>query len=137
MRSLGADGVAGRLTLVTAEIVEDDDLAACQGGRQHLLDIEREELAIDGAVNDPGRADPVVTQRCDEGHGLPMAERCRCLEALPARSPAAQRRHVGFDPRLVDEHQARSLDPALMRLPAGPFTDDVGTVLFGGMDRFF
>ena len=27
MRSLGADGVAGRLALVTAEIVEDDDLA--------------------------------------------------------------------------------------------------------------
>jgi hypothetical protein len=25
----------------------------------------------------------------------------------------------------------------LMRLPAGPFTGDVGTVLFGGMDRFF
>ena len=28
MRSLGADGVAGRLALVTAEVVEDDDLAA-------------------------------------------------------------------------------------------------------------
>ncbi len=32
MRSLGADGVAGRLALVTAEVVEDDDLALCQGG---------------------------------------------------------------------------------------------------------
>ena len=28
MRSLGPDGVAGRLALVTAEVVEDDDLAA-------------------------------------------------------------------------------------------------------------
>jgi hypothetical protein len=59
------------------------------------------------------------------------------LEALPTGPPAAQRRHVGFDPGLVDKHQARSFDPALMRLPAGPFTGDVGAVLFGGMDRFF
>src|SRR6478735_5034879 len=106
MRSLGADGVAGRLTLVTAEIVEDDDLAACQGGRQHLLDIEREELAIDGAINDPRGADAVVTQCCDEGHGLPMAEGSRCLETLPTGAPAAEWCHVGFDPGLVDKHQA-------------------------------
>ena len=60
MRSRGADGVAGLFTLVTAEIVEDDDLTSRQGGCQHFLDIEREELAIDGTVDDPGRADPVV-----------------------------------------------------------------------------
>src|SRR5271154_141769 len=113
MRSFGTDGIAGRLALVAAEVVKDDEFAPCQGRRQHLFDIEREEFAIDGAINDPGGADPVVTQRCDEGHGLPMAE------ALPARSPAAQRRHVGFDPGLVDKYQARSVNPALMLLPAG------------------
>jgi len=60
VRSSGADGVAGRLALVATEVVEDDDLARCQGWCQHFLDIEREELAIDGTVDDPGRADPVV-----------------------------------------------------------------------------
>ena len=78
-----------------------------------------------------------MTQRRDEGHGLPMAERCGCLEALPTRSPASQRRHVGFDPGLVDKDQARSVDPALMGLPARPFTRDIGTILFGRQDRFF
>ena len=137
MGSRGTDGVAGGLTLVTAEVIEDDDLAFCQGGGQHFLDIEREELAVDGAVDDPGRADPVVTQRCDEGHCLPVAEGRRCLKTLPTRPPAAQRRHVGFDPGLVDKNQARSVDPALMGLPADPFTGDVGPILLGRQKGFF
>ena len=125
------------LPFVTAEVVEDDDLARSQGRRQHLLDIEGEKFAVDGAVDDPRRADPVVAQRRDEGHGLPMAERRRCFETLPTQSPAAQRRHVGLDPRLIDKHQARSIYPALIRLPACPFTSDIGAVLLGRQKRFF
>jgi transposase len=52
-------------------------------------------------------------------------------------SPAAQRRHVGLDPRLIDKHQARSIYPALIRLPACPFTSDIGAVLLGRQKRFF
>ena len=137
MCSLGADGVAGRSALVTAEVVENDDVALCQSGRQHLLDIEGEEFAIDGAIDDPRRADPVAAQCRDEGHGLPMAERRGCLETLPTRPPATQRRHVGFDPRLIDKDQARSVNPALMGLPAYSFTGDIGAILLGGTDRFF
>src|SRR5207247_3145980 len=85
MRSLGADGVTSRLALVTAEIVEDDEFALGEGRCQHLFDIESEEFAIDRTVDDPWRADPVVAQRRDEGHGLPMAERRGCLETLPRR----------------------------------------------------
>jgi len=48
MRSFGANGVAGRLAFVATEIVEDNDFAPCQRGRQHLFDIKREQLAIDG-----------------------------------------------------------------------------------------
>lgn len=137
MRTPGADGAAGRLALVAAEVVENDDLAHGQGWCQHLLDIEREELAVDGTVDDPGRADPVVTQRCDEGHGLPVAERSRCFETLPLCPPAAQRCHVGLDPGLVDKDEARGVNPALMGLPADPFTGDVVPILLGRPNGFF
>src|SRR4051794_35177055 len=100
MRSCGADGIADRLAFVTAEIVEDDDLAFCQRWHQNLLDIEGEKFPIDGAVDDPRCADLVVPQRCNESHGLPMTERRGCLEPLPTRTPAAQWRHVGLDPGL-------------------------------------
>ena len=48
MGASGADSLAG----VAAKIVEDDDFTRCEGGRQHLLDVQREQFAIDGAVND-------------------------------------------------------------------------------------
>src|SRR5687767_11916811 len=47
------------------------------------------------------------------------------------------RRHVGLDPRLIDKNQARSDNPALMGLPAKPFTGDVEAILFGRLKRFF
>jgi hypothetical protein len=43
---LDAGGVADLLALVTAEIVEDEDLALCQRQYQHLLDIEGEEFPL-------------------------------------------------------------------------------------------
>jgi hypothetical protein len=60
-----------------------------------------------------------------------------CFETLPFWPPAAQRRHVGFDPGLVDEDQARSINPALMGLPALPSAGDIGAILFSRSDRFF
>jgi hypothetical protein len=44
--AFGADGIAGGLSLVTAEIVEDDDFALCQSWRQDLLDTEGESLLM-------------------------------------------------------------------------------------------
>ena len=45
------------LPFMTAEVVEDDHLAFGQAGRQHFLDIEREELTVGGTVENPGGAD--------------------------------------------------------------------------------
>jgi len=66
-----------------------------------------------------------------------MTERRGRFETLPTRPPAAQRSHVGFDPGLIDKDQARSVNPALMSLPAYPFTGDIGAILLGWPDRFF
>jgi hypothetical protein len=84
----GADGAASGLSLVAAEIVEDDDVALGEGGSEDLLDIEGEELAVDRAIDDPGRIDAIAAQGGEEGEGLPMAVRQAGLETLPARSPA-------------------------------------------------
>jgi len=43
----GADGVAHRLSLMTAKIVEDHDVARRQGGSQQLDDISLEGDAVD------------------------------------------------------------------------------------------
>ena len=74
-RALRCDGFADALDLVGGQVVHDDDIAGGQGRREGLLDTGQEALAVDSAVEDAGRGDPVVAQRSQEGRGLPMAVR--------------------------------------------------------------
>ena len=104
---------------------------------EDLLDIELERLAVDRAIEDPWGVDAVVPQRRHEGHGLPVAVRDLGLQPQAARRPAAQRRHVGLGPGLVDEDQAGGIDAALIGLPLRPPTRDVGALPFAGDDGFF
>src|SRR5215204_6281425 len=55
----------------------------------------------------------------------------------PAPPPAAQGRHVGLDPGLVDEDEPSRLNPTLTGLPARPLAGDVGPHLLGRPHGFF
>ena len=84
-----------------------------------------------------GARDPVVAQRGDEGQPAPMVVGDLGVQTLTAQSPAAQRRHVGLDPGLVDEHQPARIDFGLMRLPAATLTRDRRFVLLARPQSFF
>ena len=58
-------------------------------------------------------------------------------QALAARRPAAQRRHVGLGPGLVDEDQAGGIDAALVRRPLRAPPRHVGTLALAGDQRLF
>ena len=66
-----------------------------------------------------------------------MAVRDAGGEPFALRAPAAQRRHVGLGPGLVDEDEAGRVDAALIALPALTLSGDVGTRLLGGQHAFF
>ena len=131
------DGLTDGLAAVRAEIVQDHDIARPESGDEHLLDIEAEALAVDRSVEKPGRVDAILSQRRQEGHGLPAAVRHLGPKSLATRRPAPQRRHVGLSPGLVDEHQAGRIDPGLTRLPLHSPPGDVGAVLLAGDQRLF
>ena len=123
--------------LVRTEIVHDHDVALSQGRNQDLLDVEKEGFAVDRPVDQPGRRNAIVAQSGEKGHGLPAAVRHFGLDPLATRRPAPQRRHVGFCPGLVDEHQAGGIDPLSILGPLCPPTGDIGTILLGGNQRLF
>jgi hypothetical protein len=56
---------------------------------------------------------------------------------LTARCPAPQRRHIGFGPGLIDEHQAGRIYPIAIPGPLCPPTGYIGTILLGGNQRLF
>jgi hypothetical protein len=73
----------------------------------------------------------------EEGHGRPAAMWHLGREALTARAPAAQRRHIGRGPSLVDEDEAGGIDPILVGLPLLASPRHIGTVALAGDQRLF
>jgi len=133
----GADGFAGGFALVAAEIVHDDDIARPQHRNENLLDIGEEGFAVDRAIDDAGGIDAVMAECRQEGERAPMTVR-RFGNQLPAaRPPAAQRRHVGLGPSLIDEDQAARIETALILLPLQAPTRDGGPILLACEQRFF
>ena len=124
-------------SFVAAEIVHHHEITNFERGRQHLLDIDREALAIDRTVEDPWGIDAVMAQCRHEGHRLPMAVRNLGFEPLAPRRPTPERRHVGLGPGLVDEDQALRVDPGLIFFPLLTPARDVRAILLAGEHGFF
>jgi len=133
----GSDSAAHDLALVTAEIVQDDDVAWPQGRNQHLLDIDAEPLSVDRSIDQPGRLDAITAQGSQEGHGLPAAVRNLGFEPCASLCPSPERRHVGLGPGLIEKYQAAGIDPVLILTPLRAPSRDVGTILLAGQRGFF
>ncbi len=132
-----ADRLANGFGLVTCEVVHDDDIAGLECGQETPLHIEPEAFAVDGAVDEPGCVDAIMTQGRQEGHGSPLAVRHLGREPLAARRPAPERRHIGLGPGLVDEDQTLRRDGWAVFLPLRPPAPDVRAVTFTGDGGFF
>jgi hypothetical protein len=133
----GTDGAAHGVSFVRAEIVHDHDVALPESRDQNLLDVEKKRFAVDRAFDEPGSGDAIMAQSGHEGHGLPAAVRHLGFDALAARRPAPQRRHIGLGPGLVDEYQPSGIDPIAILGPLRPPARDIGTILLGGNQRLF
>lgn len=105
----GFEGLGGSGALVSGEVVQDHHIAGPKLRRELGLDIEVEDLAVHGAVQNPGGDQAVAAQAGDEGLGQPVAEGRIGDQALTPPAAASQPCHLGGDRRLVDEHQPRGL----------------------------
>ena len=133
----GADGGSDSLAFMAAEIVEHDNIARLQGRHELLVYIGQEALRVDRTVEHAWCVDPVTAQRREERQRFPVSMRHLCIEPLPPRSPASQRRHVGLGPGLIDENQAPRIDAGLMLLPERSLAGDIRPGLLAGQDAFF
>ena len=123
--------------LVAGQVVHDHDVAGPQLGDEDPLDVGLEGVAVDRAVEDEGRHDPVLPQPGHEGGRLPVAVRDAGAQALASRRPPVASGHVGGGPGLVDEHQALGVEVELVLEPGLAPLQDVRAVLLGGVRRLF
>ena len=132
-----ANGGSHGFASVAAEIVHNDDIARPERGEENRFDIEQKTLAIDGAIDEPGRIDAIVTERSQERHRVPVTVRCFRFEPFSYGAPAAQWRHVGLRPGLVDKDEPRRINARLIARPLRAPSLHVGTVLLFGQKCFF
>ena len=133
----GTDGAADLDGFVAAQIVHHHDVAGPDGVEQLLVYPGPEALAINRAVEDAGRDDPIMAQGRHEGHGAPMAMGRVAAQPPALYTPAADRGHVGLDPGFVDEHQALGVEMGLDGLPASAPPGDGGMGLLKREQDFF
>ncbi len=133
----GPDGLADGPGFVAAKVIHYYDVTWLQRRHKDLLDVGAEAVAIDRAVEDAWRGEPVAAQGAKEGQGAPASPWREATRPLAFRSPAARRRPVGPDPCLVDEDEPVRIEPALPGLPALAMAGDVRPALLKGEQRFF
>ena len=114
-------------------------VARGQGRDQGLLDPGKEACAVDRAIENAGRGDPVVTQGGNERGCLPGAWPWRNGRHHPfaARCPAITPGHVRPRPGLVEKDQPFGNQPRLLVAPSGSRRRDVRALLLGGVGCLF
>ena len=122
---------------MAAEIVHDDDIAGLEDRQELLLDIGAEALAVDRTIEHARRGEPIAAQCAEEGQCPPVALWREAPQAFAFRPPAAQWRHVGLDPGLIDKDQPPRIEPSLPGSPAPAPTRDIGAGLLKGEQCFF
>jgi hypothetical protein len=132
-----ADGLANGPSLVAAEIIQNHHVASLEARQQEFPDIGEELDAVDRSVKDARRIDPVAAQGRKERLGSPVTVRRLADQALAAKAPASQRRHVGLGPSLIDEDEPRRIDFRLILLPSRAPPGDVRPVPLAGDRGFF
>ena len=98
------------LRAMAAEIVEDDDVARPECWHQELLDVAAEDRPVDRPVDDAGLCQRIDPESRKEREGAPASIGREAEQALALLAPAADRRHVGLDPGLVDEDEAGGIE---------------------------
>ena len=126
-----------RWRFVAWQIVENDDVAGLQIGDKKPFDKGLEGIAINRAVEHHGRDHAGQPQAGNEGGRLPMVVRNAGNQPLAFRGAAAQARHVGRGPGLVNVDKTRRVEIGQLVEPLLPALYDVGALPLARMRRLF
>ena len=125
------------LNLVRGEIVQNQRVSGLQAGKEHLLEIDQEDLGVHRAIDQKRGGDLFLTQRGQKGGTLPMAVRYRAHASFTVGTAAVQAGQLGVEAGFINKDQPRCVPTGLLSPPQGARPFNVGPVLLGGARRFF
>jgi len=133
----GFDSLADASNFMNSDIIHDDNVASLEGWSKDLLDISQKGWAIHRSIQQEGRSDAIVTQRCDKGRSLPMTMRHLADEPLTTRSSTVAAGHVCGCGSFIDEYEPSWIELGLHPEPCLARCGYVRAVLFGRVQAFF
>jgi len=104
-RASCVDQFFGSLTFVEGDIVEDHDVAGRERRGELGFDPCFEDASVHRRIDDPGCCQTMTAQACDEGLGLPGAERCMGAVPLSPWRPSGSLCQFGVGRGLIDKDQ--------------------------------
>ena len=125
------------MDFVGREVVEDECVARAQLWPEHLFQINREHLGIDGTFNQKGGFDAFMTQGRNEGGALPVAVWNGADTTLAHRAATMVAGQGGVQAGLINKHQLADIPAGLLPAPLPPGGFNVRPILLGGARRFF
>ena len=137
---LGADVLNGppdRWTLVTGQIVHDDDVAGGERRRQDLFDVGEEARAIDGAIKHGGRGKAGDAQRAEKRRRVPAPIWRVVGDAGAVETAAVAPNQIRTDATFIEKDEARGIEGGRRGKPGYPREDDVSAIVFRCAYRFF
>lgn len=137
---LGADVLnrpSDRWTLMTGQVVHDDDVAGGERRRQDLLDVREEARAIDRTIKHGGRGEAGDAQRAEKGGRVPAPIRRVVGDAGAVEAATIAANQICPDATFIEKHEARRIERRRRGVPGGPREDDVSAIVFRRADRFF
>ena len=136
MRARLLDGRPHLGLFVDDEVVQHDDIAGTERGHQHLFDVGQETRAIDRPIEHGGRVETIEAEGRNHRVGLPMTAGRVIVESRAAGTPAVASEQIGRDAAFIEKDVLPHVAQRLPFAPAASLSDDVGTALFVGVDRY-
>src|SRR5207248_6862123 len=87
--------LADPLDLVCGQVIQDQRVAWMQTRAEHLLEINRKNLCINGTIHQKGSFNLFMAQRGNESGALPMSVRNNTQTALAPQTTAIQTGQLG------------------------------------------
>jgi hypothetical protein len=125
------------LDFMGGEVVEDERVARAQLWTEHLLQINRKNLGIDGAFDQKRSFDAFMAQGRNESGTLPVTVRDGAETTLTHQATTMVASHLGVQAGLINKHQLADIPAGLLPSPKPPGGFNVRPILLGGACRFF
>ncbi len=128
---------ADRRTLVTRQVVHDDDIAGGQRRDEDLLDVSEEARAVDRAIEDGGRGEARHAERGEKRRRMPAAIGRVVGDARTVEPPPIATHEIRAHATFIEKHEPRRVERRGGGVPGSAGERDVSAIVFGRAYRFF